>query len=204
MGVFVKICGITREGDARHVAALRPDAMGFVFWPGSRRYVKPEQVASWAGILPKEILKVGVFVNASAEELEHVRTVAGLDILQLHGNESPEFCKEPIGRIWKALNPASTTLEQAVSYPVEAFLLDNATTQVPGGTGVQTDWAKARDFIKNIPRPVLLAGGLNPENVRAAIQAVGPWGVDVSSGVELEPGIKDIDKVEAFLEECRI
>ena len=203
MGVFVKICGIAREEDARRVGDLHPDAMGFVFWPRSKRFVKPEDVAAWTRRLPSGILKIGVFVDAPAEEIERVRSVAGLDVVQLHGAESPGFCQKLPGALWKAVNAETFEPAQAAPYLVDAFLVDNATAAAPGGTGVKADWGKARSFVEQSGRLVLLAGGLTPSNVREAINTVHPWGVDVSSGVEAAPGAKDIDKVRAFIEESR-
>ncbi len=203
MGVFVKICGIAREEDARRVGDLHPDAMGFVFWPGSKRCVKAEDVAAWTRRLPSGILKVGVFVDAPAEEVMRIRAAAGLDVVQLHGAEGPAFCKKISGALWKAVNASTFAADQAAHFQVDAFLVDSATAAAPGGTGVKADWGKARSFVEHSGRLVLLAGGLTPANVREAINTVHPWGVDVSSGVEAAPGAKDIDKVRAFIEESR-
>ncbi len=203
MGVFVKICGIAREEDARRVGELHPDAMGFVFWPGSKRFVKPEDAAAWTRRLPSGILKVGVFVDAVASEIARIRSVVGLDVVQLHGAEGPAFCHKLPGALWKAVNASTFSADQAAPFQVDAFLVDSATATATGGTGVKADWGRARAFVKNCGRLVLLAGGLTPANVREAINTVHPWGVDVSSGVESVPGAKDIDKVRAFIEESR-
>ncbi|MFO1490372.1 MAG: phosphoribosylanthranilate isomerase [Kiritimatiellia bacterium] len=201
--MFVKICGIAREADARAIGELHPDAMGFVFWPGSKRCVKPEDVAAWTRRVPSGILKVGVFVDATVEEIDRIRSVAGLDVVQLHGKEGPTFCRKISGALWKAVNTETFDSEQVGQFLVDAFLVDSASAAAPGGTGVKADWNKARNFVERSGRLVLLAGGLTPANVRAAIDTVHPWGVDVSSGVESEPGAKDIDKVRAFIKESR-
>lgn len=204
MGVFVKICGLCRAEDVEAVAALSPDAMGFVFWPGSPRAALPLEVGEWTRGLPAEIRKVGVFVDASAEEIREVVEVAGLDVVQLHGGEDPAFCGALGVPVWKVIHLDRLPSVALSAYPVDALLIDSYSAKSPGGTGIVVDWQAAAAFAVDAPRRVVLAGGLTPENVTEAIRAVDPWGVDVSSGVEAAPGRKDIHLVGAFIDQCRI
>lgn len=203
MGLFVKICGIASGSDAESVAALAPDALGFVFWAGSKRVVAADDVARWGRNLPANLLKVGVFVNASPDDVQRAVETAGLDIAQLHGAEKPEdFAGRPF-RLWRALSLKPGVEARTDGWRVDAFLVDTYSPLSPGGTGEVGDWSLARAFAQKSAAPVVLAGGLKPENVRAAVISVQPWGVDVSSGVEMQPGKKDLVKVREFIERCR-
>jgi phosphoribosylanthranilate isomerase len=203
MKIFVKICGLCAPEDVEAVAELKPDAMGFVFWHKSRRAVKPEDVAEWVQGMPPSIQKVGVFVDSPLEEVARTIERAGLNVVQLHGHEPPEICELIPVKVWKAFNLGKSVPESMDSYRVDAFLLDSYSAESPGGTGRVGNWDWARALVKFCDTPVVLAGGLTPENVRDAIRKVKPWGVDASSGVELRPGRKDIEKVRAFIEQCR-
>ena len=204
MGLFVKICGLARARDVEAVAALGPDAMGFVFWPGSKRAVCAEEVAVWTRGLPAGIAKVGVFVDEAQEAVQRVRETAGLDVVQLHGGEDASYCTALAGRLWKAVHLEGGGTGSADNiYPVEALLVDSHTADAPGGTGVVADWEAARAFIAGSAIPVLLAGGLRPDNVREAVRRAKPWGVDASSGLEQRPGEKDVPKVKDFIQRCR-
>lgn len=203
MGLFVKICGLASGADTQAVVALRPDALGFVLWPGSKRRARAEDVASWVRDVPAGLLKVGVFVDATPDEVERAVAVAGLDVAQLHGAEKPHDFTGRSLRLWRALGLRNAAEPIPVGWSVDAFLVDTYSAQSPGGTGRVGDWAAARSFVERSPRPVLLAGGLTPVNVKAAVAAVNPWGVDVSSGVEAQPGRKDLAKVREFIERCR-
>lgn len=203
MGLFVKICGLASASDAQAVAALRPDALGFVLWPGSKRYARPEEVGSWTRDLPPDLLKVGVFVDATPDEVQRALAVAGLDVAQLHGAERPQDFAGRGLPLWRALSLRSAEEAVPAGWSVDAFLVDTYSAQSPGGTGLVGDWAAARSFVRRCPQAVLLAGGLHPGNVREAVAAVRPWGVDVSSGVEAAPGRKDLAKVREFIERCR-
>lgn len=203
MGLFVKICGLASGSDIEAVAALRPDALGFVLWPGSKRRASAEEVRTWVRDVPAGILKVGVFVDATPDDVQRAVEIAGLDVAQLHGAENPAaFAGRPL-RLWRALGLRDAAEPIPSGWSVDAFLIDTYSAQSPGGTGQVGDWAAGRAFVARCPKPVLLAGGLTPANVRAAVQAVGPWGVDVSSGVEAQPGRKDLAKVREFIERCR-
>lgn len=203
MGVFVKICGLREPADIEQTAALRPDALGFNFWPGSKRYVDPGVLKDVLPGIPESILKVGVFVDMPSDEIRRIMDAAGLDVAQLHGGETADFCAGLQRRMWKAVHLNRLAPGEMPVYPVDALLIDSYSTHSPGGTGIRLDWNASRDFVKRSPLPVLLAGGLTPENVSEAIRSVQPWGVDVSSGVEQQPGKKDMDRVKAFIEQCR-
>ncbi|HOW98358.1 MAG TPA: phosphoribosylanthranilate isomerase [Kiritimatiellia bacterium] len=209
----MKICGLCSAADVRAVAALKPDALGFVFWPGSKRCVRAADVATWTRDLPPGLLKVGVFVNAAPAELEATVRKAGLDVVQYHvfqtlEKESANF--PDIGKNirlfskhWKTVHLDRGGPPPIESAFVDAFLVDSYSADSPGGTGRLGNWAAARAFVERCGKPVVLAGGLTPENVAEAIRTVRPWGVDVSSGVEIAPGRKDLKKVEEFIRACR-
>ena len=203
MGIFVKICGIASAADADAVAALRPDAMGFVLWPGSKRAVTAEAVAPWVRDLPTSILKVGVFVNPTPAQIARDVARAGLDIAQIHGAEDASRFNDLAIRLWKAAYAEKDSTASLAAWHVDAILLDTYSKDAPGGTGRVGDWNAARKFVLAWSQRVILAGGLAPDNVSDAVREVGPWGVDVSSGVEEKPGKKDLARVRAFIETCR-
>ena len=199
--VKVKICGITSLADALLAAAAGADLLGFNFYPRSPRFVEPRLVREILSELSATfpIMPVGVFVNERAETVREIAAMSGVRMVQLHGDESPEFCRELNLRVIKALRVgAAADAKKAASYAVEALLVDSQ-TPVFGGSGVRPDWAVAETIARRFPR-VLLAGGLTPDNVAAAISTVKPWGVDVASGVEKEPGVKDPELVRRFIE----
>lgn len=203
MGTFVKICGICSEGDLGQISALGPDAVGFIQWPKSKRYVDPKTVGRWE--TPSSIRRVGVFVSPTEAELAHAAQYARLDVLQVHRIPDHWSLDREIFQgleVWRALSPDEMYFMDH-GFAFDRFLLDSYDPQSVGGTGKTCDWSKARDLVRASPRPILLAGGLTPENVAAAIAAVKPWGVDVSSGVETEPGVKDIGKVASFIAAVR-
>ena len=197
----LKICGITRLVDALHAVQQGATALGFVFWTNSPRAITPADAKGIIAALPPKVTPVGVFVNESPETLEDVLKVTGVKAVQLHGDETLadfEFIECPVLK--------SATLddlaETARAWPVETMLLLDAADRVQrGGTGVAVDWNKAAVAARN--HKVVLAGGLTPLNVEEAIRTVRPVGVDVASGVEASPGIKDFAKVSAFLANAR-
>lgn len=203
MGVFVKICGIANAADCAAVAAVGPDAMGFVLWPGSKRAVTAQAIAPWVRDLPAGILKVGVFVDAAPDDVRRAMDTGGLDVAQLHGAESAAAFRGFPRRVWRAVALRGSDEPVPVGWSVDAFLVDTYHAGASGGTGRVGDWAAAASFVRRSPARVLLAGGLTPSNVRAAMEAVAPWGVDVSTGVESAPGRKDAARVRAFVEACR-
>lgn len=198
--MWVKICGITRLDDALAAADAGASAVGFVFWPRSRRFVRPDRARAIAERLPASVTTVGVFVDAP---LAYVRAVANhvrLGVVQLHGSESADYCRRVGLPVIKAaaLGPTFDPLALAVLPPGATVLLDVEDRVSPGGTGRTVDWATARNVAS--VRRTILAGGLTPDNVAAAIRTVRPHGVDVSSGVELRPGEKDAGRVRRFIE----
>ncbi len=202
MPLFVKICGLCRADDVKAVVDCGPDAIGFVFWPRSPRAVTPATAAALAAAVPPGIERVGVFVDPPETLVREAVAAAGLTVVQLHGVESPEFCRRLGLRSWKAM-PASAAAADAAGYGAEAVVLDSGTADAPGGTGVVGDWDRAAEFAQACPVPVVLAGGLTPDNVATAVGRVRPWGVDVSSGVESSPGRKDPIRVREFMARCR-
>ena len=194
--VHAKICGITNREDALCAVKCGADALGFIFYEKSPRYVAPEKAAEIICDLPPFVTPVGVFVNAP--HIAATVKLAGLRAIQLHGDEPPEACLGHDVPVIRALHVGNEFDALALrSYPVHTFLLDTARAGSYGGTGETFDWAKAREA-KNYGR-IILSGGLNPDNVREAIEQVAPYAVDTSSGVEAEPGKKDHKKVRDFL-----
>lgn len=194
-----KICGITRVEDALAAAAAGADAIGLVFYARSPRAVSVAQARQIIAALPPFVTTVGLFVDAGREELRQILAQVPLDLLQFHGDESAEQC-EGHGRPYiKALRvkAGDDVAAQVARYPGAAgVLLDTFVEGVPGGTGLAFDWSLVPS---GLSKPVILAGGLTPENVAAAIARVRPYAVDVSGGVESAKGIKDADKVRAFI-----
>jgi phosphoribosylanthranilate isomerase len=200
----VKVCGITSYEDAVMVLDQGVDAMGFNFFPRSPRYIRPEDACSIIRRIPPFAVTVGLFVNVSdPNQVSSVARVAGVQVLQLHGDETPEYCQKLSDwPLIKALRIDSSGVSRNLEeYPVRAFLLDAKDDVLFGGTGRSFDWRLASE-IKRI-RPMLLAGGLRPDNVREAIRIVAPYGVDVCSGVESAPGKKDAGKLKEFMNEVR-
>ena len=199
----VKICGITNWEDARHAIEAGCDALGFNFYLRSSRYITQQAAAAIRGRMPKEIAAVGVFVNAAPAAVVELAGALHLNFVQLHGDELPAAARA-IGRdtlVIKAFRVGPRFRAARVAkYPAVAFLLDGAPSNggVRGGTGISFDWSLARRAAEY--GPIVLAGGLNPENVARAIRAARPAAVDVASGVECAPGRKDPRKLRAFLD----
>ena len=198
----VKVCGTTRLKDALLAVECGADAIGFIFYKKSPRYVTAKTAKEICSKLPPFVHRVGVFVNETADKINRIADRCGLDAVQLHGDESPAFCKKIKRRVIKVVRVKNTaSLKEMSRYAVDAFLLDTYKEHQWGGTGKVFDWELATRAKKY--GPVILAGGLNPGNVKEAIQKVQPYGVDVSSGVEQSPGKKDPRKVKAFLKALR-
>ena len=200
-GVRWKVCGITSGADARAAIGAGADAIGFVFWPASPRAVSIDDAASIAGEIADDVWKVGVFVDPSPEVLSKATAGVGLDFIQLCGDEPASVCTDAPKPAWKTLRLAPGTTADAAEARAEEFadctlVVDAAVPGEYGGTGQAADWRAAARLAAH--RRVLLAGGLRADNVGAAIDQVRPWGVDVSSGVEAEPGVKDESKLKAF------
>jgi phosphoribosylanthranilate isomerase len=201
----VKVCGLTSPEDAIAVADAGADAVGFVFWPGSPRHVEPELARRISDALPPFVVRVGVFVDAPREILRRTAEEVGLDLLQLHGSETPDSLAGLPRRVLKAVAVGDGFRpEDAWRFEGHAagILLDTRSESAPGGTGRSFDWSAAR-AVRDRASFLVLAGGLTPESVGAAIAAVAPDGVDVSSGVESAPGRKDAARVRAFVRAVR-
>jgi phosphoribosylanthranilate isomerase len=199
--VFVKICGITSLDDALACCDAGADALGFNFWPQSKRHITVERAATIARRVPPNVRTVGVFVNPTAEDVDRAFASGAIDLAQLHGDETPEFCGRFAGRYIKAMRLRdAASLQVLAQYPCDLVLVD-ADTPGYGGSGQRADVALAAEAAA--ARRVILAGGLTPENVVEAIAAVRPYGVDVAGGVEREPGVKDWLKVAAFVKEAK-
>lgn len=197
----IKICGITNVEDALQAVEAGADALGFVFHAKSPRFVTPNDVQKIIAELPPFVTTVGLFVNEPIPRIRRTMTAARLDVVQLHGDEQPDDCLiEPL-RVIKGLRiKDAASLEGADQYQVSALLLDAWCDEAYGGTGKQFDWQLAKRLTAK--RPLILAGGLNPENIIDAVRQVKPYAVDVSSGVEAKPGKKDHQKVAEFI--CRV
>jgi phosphoribosylanthranilate isomerase len=206
--VRVKICGITRFEDAHVAVSSGAHALGFVFHPASPRYVAPQKAAAIISTLPPFTMAIGVFVNLPIAEVERIADRCGLHAVQLHGEESPEECAVHKRPVIKAVrfDPAKGNLGLS-RYTVSSFLVDTGVVGAWGGTGVPVDWELLSRYLENEPdsirRRLVLAGGLAPYNVREAINLVKPFAVDVSTGVEVEPGIKDHKKIKEFMNATR-
>jgi phosphoribosylanthranilate isomerase len=198
----IKICGITNESDALHAVACGADALGFVFFAGSPRCVEPDLVRAIVDKLPEEVTTVGLFVNETPGVVNTVATQSGISLVQLHGDETPDICRQIDLPVMKAIRVRdAASLAGWREYPVEAFLLDAWHPEKFGGTGEACDWELAADLAQKTK--IILAGGLKPDNVAEAVRIVGPHGVDISSGVERSPGQKDQAKVSAFIRNAR-
>jgi phosphoribosylanthranilate isomerase len=200
MSVRVKICGITNLDDALAAVDAGADALGFMFYEKSSRKVSFKTAQQIVRQLPPFIAKVGVFANASEETVRRTVAECGLDTLQFHGEETPEFCQRfsPL-KVYKAFRIQSLeSLQPLPAFKTDAWLLDSFVGGKIGGTGKQFNWDLAV-AAKKLGRPVILAGGLTPENVADAVRKVSPYAVDVSSGVESSPGKKDRRKLHGFI-----
>jgi phosphoribosylanthranilate isomerase len=200
VSVAVKICGITRPEDAAVAAELGASYIGLNFWSGSRRRVSIEQARVVAAAAPPGVLVVGVFVNATGDEIEDTARRVGLDLVQLHGDEEPQACERFAGRYIRALR--ADLAATAPRYPGAVAILVDTPSSTYGGTGRTFDWAEAQPA-RVAGKPLILAGGLHPGNVVAAVRAVRPEGVDVASGVESSPGIKDHGMMRDFMSAVR-
>ena len=198
----IKICGLTRKQDVQAAVAEGTDALGFVLYAPSPRAVTAEQAAELIKAVPAFITTVALFVNESAEQVQSAIDLCAFDLLQFHGDESPEFCRQFNRPYMKAIRVRSAKdIDDAVQqYPdAKALLLDAYVENLPGGTGQAFDWR----LIPPLSVPWVLAGGLNANNVADAINQVKPFAVDISGGVEVSKGIKDRQKIQEFISEVR-
>lgn len=199
----IKICGITRLKDALCAAACGAEAVGFIFHEASPRCITPEKAKAIIAQLPAGIARVGVFVNREAEEVKRTVDMCALDLIQLHGDETPAYCRLfPSERVIKAVSPRMAEELRALAvYEVRAFLVDARDAGRYGGTGKRADWELAARIGKE--HPLILAGGLDAENIDAALAAVAPCAVDINSGCECSPGIKDHARLRRIIKVTR-
>lgn len=195
----IKICGITNLKDAQAAVEFGADALGFIFYKESKRYVDPETANKIISNLSPFITKVGVFVNSDLEEIIEIRDKTGIDVAQLHGDESQEFCQSIPFRIIKVIRVKDKSdIDRVAQYADQDILFDTYSDKEYGGTGRSFDWGILTDL--SLPNRIILSGGLSSDNILDAVKIVRPYAVDVSSGVEAEPGKKDHKKIKAFIE----
>jgi phosphoribosylanthranilate isomerase len=201
----IKICGVTNVKDAKAAAELGADMIGFNFYPQSPRYIEPEIARQIVETIPRSARSVGVFVDASADDIRSTAKIAGIESVQLHGDFSPETCRE-LAREFRVIRAFRTEArfqpEDAGAFPDCDVLLDAHHAQLRGGAGVTCDWSAAQATLPFV-RFLILSGGLNAQNVAHAIAAVSPHAVDVCSGVESAPGVKDYRTIEKFIAAVR-
>ena len=198
----VKFCGLTHEEDIARAVKLGVDALGFVFYAPSSRSVAPDHAAMLTSSVPAFVTRVGLFVNEQPAIIQNIFERTRLNLIQYHGDETPEFC-DAVGlpfikafRVW----PGIDIQTEMGRYPnASGFLLDAYVKGQPGGTGERFDWG----MIPQSNAPIILAGGLSPDNAKDAIEQVAPWALDVSGGIETKPGRKDLDKMARFMNACR-
>ena len=204
--LWIKICGVTRNRDALLAAELGADAIGLVFYANSPRALVATQVASVVANVPGSVSVIGLFVNPTREEVEVVLSTGLVDVLQFHGEEDEEFCNSfdrPYLKAFqvKDLQSLDSTLSE---YRTATYiLLDSYSVEKMGGTGQKFDWSIGGNIVQNLDQKVVVAGGLKPENIKDAVIKMNPFGVDVSSGVESSPGLKDAEKLRKFIEGAR-
>ncbi|MEO1857854.1 MAG: phosphoribosylanthranilate isomerase [Rubritalea sp.] len=199
----LKVCGITNLDDAEHLVAEGIPALGVNFWPKSKRYVTPEQARTFLPVLKGEILRVGVFVNAKPSEVLSLLDNDIIDVAQFHGDETPEYCRAFVNAGYSFIRALGVknadSIANILDYKATAILLDAHAPGVYGGTGDTFDWNLARKVVAENPElPILLAGGITSENAEQATRAVRPAGLDLASGSESAPGIKDFGKIRAI------
>jgi len=198
----VKFCGFTQEDDVAQAVTLGVDALGFVFYEPSSRYVTPEHAANLTRSVPAFVTRVGLFVNEQAESIKRIFETARLNLIQYHGDETPEFCDTlglPYIKAFRVQQGMDLRAEMDRYPNASGFLLDAYVKGQPGGTGERFDWG----LIPQSDVPIILAGGLTPDNAKDAIEQVAPWALDVSGGIETKPGRKDPDKMARFMNACR-
>lgn len=203
MGIKVKICGITSVKDALSVAYSGADAIGLVFYPKSSRYISIEQAIEICAVLPPFITVVGLFLDAEEADVEAIVDQVPLDVLQFHGSEPPEYCRRFSRPYMKAVGMIGLDdfTAYADQYPdSKAFLVDGHAPGAAGGTGKTFNWD---DIPCDYPKPIILAGGLNPDNIATAIRSTSVYAVDLSSGVEILPGVKNEEKITALMQEVK-
>ena len=206
MSVYVKICGICSNTDLQQIIELSPDAVGFIQWKKSHRFVEPEIVGEWD--TPEEISRVGVFVSPTEKELAHAIQYGKFDTIQVHRIPDNWYADRDFFqgiKFWNAMKPEELYFLDSY-FDFDSYVLDSYNPDTIGGTGETCDWEKSSQLVKALKKPVILAGGLTVDNVQDAIRKVNPFGVDVSSGVEISPRKKDLKLVRSFIQaakECK-
>lgn len=203
--IRVKICGLTREDDVVTAIEAGADAVGFICYPGSSRYVTPSRLMALTSLVPDSVSVVLVFVNPTSEEVREHLALFPKAILQFHGNESRPFCDQFHATYVKAVQVKSPRdlIKAQEEYPMASALVADTPSEVYGGTGEIFDWKAVAEVRSQIHKPLIIAGGLREQNVREAIELLHPWAVDVASGVETARGIKDHDKILSFMQAVR-
>ncbi len=203
--VGVKVCGVRTERNAMEVVEAGADALGFNLFPGSKRFVELATVAGWIDQLPPHVLRVAVVVEAAADLVQELVCGGLFDAVQFHGRETPEFCRQHGGHRWIKAFPVQdeASLAPVLSFGAPALLLDAHAPGVHGGTGRTIDWSLAARCVDVATVPVILSGGLRPDNIETAVRQVRPAAVDTASGVETSPGVKDPSLVRALVEAVR-
>lgn len=203
----VKICGLTTLEDARFASGALADYLGFIFYPDSPRYIEPAKAGAIINWLEGP-QKVGVFVNQPLDDVNSIARQTGIDIVQLHGNESPEYCELVEKPVIKVFHVTEDKTSDGLLAEIEPYLdvadhllFDSKTEQLWGGTGKTFDWSKLNEL--SDAKPWFLSGGLNPDNIANAVRTLNPPAIDISSGLEESPGLKDFDKVEKFFDVMR-
>ncbi len=203
MNTIIKICGITNIDDALEAVELGADMLGFNCYPDSPRFVPLEKLKAIIDEVPYSIKKVGVFVNEDPQNVIDIGTMLEFDILQFHGDEAASYCNQFARPFIRALRPENESdLAGLKDYEAEYYLIDSFVSGSYGGTGVVSNWDLAKK-VKGLGKPLILSGGLTPENIEMAIGSVKPYAVDVCSGVEFEPGKKSYHKIEEFIKRVR-
>ena len=201
--IKIKICGITNLDDALMAIEYGADALGFIFYSQSPRGIVAEKAKAIIDKLPTLTFRIGVFVDEKPETVRDIMNMCRLDGIQLHGDESPDYCRLFRRRVIKSFRPKTNDqIEKINDYDVDAFLLDSYHPELAGGTGTTFDWELAV-AAKMFGKPVILSGGLNDRNVAEAVRLVKPYGIDTASGVESFPGKKDPAKLKQFMEQAR-
>ncbi len=201
--VHIKVCGITSEEDALQIAQTSIWALGFIFVEESPRFINPDKAHQIIRDLPASIVKVGVFRNHSLEDVQFIRSFCSLDLIQLHGEEPPQFC-EKLGRgVIKAFGVDASfdpLLLEDYAKVVDFYLLDSAQRGKSGGLGIPFNWDKIKNIKKQISKPLIIAGGLRKENIVACVQTLRPFAIDLNSGVESAPGKKEVKKLVEIIQ----
>lgn len=200
----IKICGITHSDEGIAIGGMGVQYLGFIFYPPSPRYIEPEKAAEIIRAVRENVgeiapAMIGVFVNETVEHMENVRKIAGLDGVQLSGDESPEIAEKLAPLRFRGLS--LETLDRLRTHPADVWLCDTHAPEKKGGTGRSYDYSRLLPYVQN--QPLIVAGGLTPDSVGDVVRRLRPWGVDVSSAVETSPGRKDLDAVRVFIESVR-